>query len=385
MENRSAKILIVTGEESGDMRAAPLVRAIGHYAQQTRFIGIAGDRCRQEGVATFADIRDLAVIGFVEVIKNFSRIKKVFDLTVQKARSEKPDLAILVDYPGFNLRLAVELKKLGIKVVYYVSPQVWAWKASRVKLIKKVVDRMLVLFPFEKDFYAKHNYAADFVGHPLLDEVHADRSSAAFRSELKLDPKVTIIGLLPGSRKNEIVRLLPLMYKAAQLIRQNNPRTQFVLLQAKTISNELLNKYSALAPEGLQITKEYYNGLNITDYCIVASGTATLETGIMGKPMVVVYKTAWLTALIVRLVIKIRDISLVNIIAGKRIVPELIQQDANPNRLAKEVLALLNDQNKTQAMRRELSALRTRLGNPGASQRAARIVVEELAKLRSGL
>ncbi len=379
MSDTRQKILIVAGEESGDMRAAPLVRAIKHYAPGTQFIGIAGDRCRQEGVDTFTDIRDLAVIGFVEVIKNFSRLKKVFDLTVQKAREEKPDLAILVDYPGFNLRLAAELKKLNIKVVYYVSPQVWAWKASRVKIIKKVVDRMMVLFPFEKDFYAKHQYTADFVGHPLLDEVHASKDAASFKASLGLDPKYTVIGLLPGSRKNEIAHLLPIMYAAANILKKENPRLQFVLLQAKTISDELLAKYAQKAPVSLKITKEYYNGLNITDFCIVASGTATLETGIMGKPMAVVYKTAWLTSVIVRIVIRIKDVSLVNIVAGKKIVEELIQENATPARIVKAMRGLINDQAKTQTMRKELSALRAKLGNPGASQRAAKVVVEELS------
>lgn len=385
MNNSFQKILIITGEESGDMRAAPLVRAIRHYAPNTRFIGIAGDRCRQEGVETFTDIRELAVIGFVEVIKNFSRIKKVFDLTLEKAREEKPDLAILVDYPGFNLRLAVELKKLGIGIVYYVSPQVWAWKASRVKIIKKVVDRMMVLFPFEKDFYAKHHYTADFVGHPLLDEVHADKDPGTFKASLGLDPKATVIGLLPGSRHNEITRLLPVMYAAANILKKKHPRLQFILLQAKTISDELISKYARQAPEGLKITKEYYNGLSISDFCIVTSGTATLETGIMGKPMCVIYKTAWLTSLIVRIVIRIRYVSLVNIVAGKKIVEEFIQEKARASVIAKEMLSLMNTPGKAQAMRKELAALRVKLGNPGASQRAAKVVIEALVTLQPRL
>jgi len=380
MSTQPRKILIITGEESGEMRAAPLLRAIKHYAPGTRFIGIAGDRCRNEGVETFADIRELAVMGFVEVIKHYPRLKKIFELTLQKARDEKPDLAILVDYPGFNLRLAIKLKKMGIKVVYYVSPQVWAWKASRVKIIKKVVDRMMVLFPFEKDFYSKHHYNADFVGHPLLDEVHAGTEASAFRTQLGLDTKRTVIGLLPGSRHNEIVRLLPMIYAAANILKENNPKLQFILLQAKTISDELLGKYARLAPEGLKITREYYNGINASDFCIVASGTATLETGILNKPMVVIYKTAWLTSALVRLVIKIKNVSLVNIVAGKKIVEELIQENATPARIIKEIQSLLDSPAKTQTMRNELAAIRTKLGNPGASQRAAKVVVEELSK-----
>ncbi len=377
MINKPLSILIVAGEESGDMRAAPLVHAVKHHAPDTRFFGIAGDHCRREGVDTFADIRELAVIGFVEVIRNYSRIKKVFDLTLQKAREERPAIAILVDYPGFNLRLARELKKMNIKVIYYVSPQVWAWKASRVKIIKKVVDRMLVLFPFEKDFYAKHNYTADFIGHPLIDDVHASQESDAFKISLGLEAKSLVIGLLPGSRHNEITRLLPVMYAAAHILKIKNPHLQFILLQAKSINDELVNRYADLAPQGLKVSKEYYNGLNASDLCIVASGTATLETGIMGKPMVVIYKTAWLTAFIVRLVIRIKNISLVNIVAGKKIVEELIQEKATSVRIAEEIQSLISNPEKRSAMRKDLSTLRTRLGKPGASQRAARIVIEE--------
>jgi lipid-A-disaccharide synthase len=374
--------MIITGEESGEMRAAPLVRALKEILPGTQFIGIAGDRCRQEGVATFADIRELAVMGFVEVVKNYPRIKKIFDLTLQKAREEKPDCAVLVDYPGFNLRLARELKKMNIKVVYYVSPQVWAWKASRVKIIKKVVDRMMVLFPFETEFYAKHNYKADFVGHPLLDEVHADKNTDMFKASLGLDLKRPVIGLLPGSRHNEITRLLPLIYMAARLLKKKYPKTQFLLLQAKTINDDLLNKYASLAPEGLVITKEYYNGINAADYCIVASGTATLETGIMNKPMVVIYKTAWLTSVLVRLLIRIKNVSLVNIVAGQRIVDELIQEAATPKKIAAAIDKLLSSPAAAQTMRRELSALRNKLGNPGASRRAAKVVAEALTTFK---
>ena len=371
--------MIVAGEESGDMRAASLVRAIKGYAPQVRFFGIAGDRCRKEGVDTFSDITDLAVIGFTEVLKHLPRIKKVFDHAVWKAKEERPDIAILVDYPGFNLRLAVKLKKLGIKVIYYVSPQVWAWKASRVKLIKKCVDRMLVLFPFEEEFYAKHGYKADFVGHPLLDEVRADRRPGDLLNSLGLSEKKPTLTLLPGSREKEISRHLPVMLKAATLLQKKHPQLQVILLQAKNIKDDLFQKYLKSGSKNIKVTKDYYNGLNCADFCVVASGTATLETAIMGKPMAVIYRTSWPTWLIARLVIRIPNIALVNIVAGKKIIEELIQTNANPHKIANVISTFLTKPEQARNIRKELAGIRTRLGMPGASQRAAKIVLSELS------
>jgi len=370
--------MIVAGEESGDMRAAALIRAIKGYAPQVQFFGIAGERCRKEGVDTFADITDLAVIGFAEVLKHLSRIKKVFDHAVWKAKEERPDIAILVDYPGFNLRLARELKKLGIKVVYYVSPQVWAWKASRVKLIKKCVDRMLVLFPFEEEFYAKHGYKADFVGHPLLDEVRADRRPGDLLNSLGLSEKKPTLTLLPGSREKEITRHLPVMLKAAALLQKKHPRLQVILLQAKNIPDELFRKYLKASSPSIKVTKDYYNSLNCADFCVVASGTATLETAIMGKPMAVIYRTSWPTWLIAKLVIRIPHIALVNIVAGKKIVEELIQTNATPQKIADAISTFLTKPEQARNIRQELTSIRSKLGTSGASQRAAKIVISEL-------
>ncbi|MBF0123017.1 MAG: lipid-A-disaccharide synthase [Candidatus Omnitrophica bacterium] len=380
MDRTPQKILIVAGEESGDMRAAPLVRAIHTYAPDIRFIGIGGERLRQAGVATFADINELAVIGFTEVLIHYPRIKRIFDMTVKKLQEERPDAVLLVDYPGFNLRLAEKAKKLGIKVIYYVSPQVWAWKESRVKLIKRVVDRMIVLFPFEKEFYAKHGYEVDFVGHPLVDENRADKGASDFLKSIGLNDKAPTLALLPGSRNKEVSRHLPPMLEAAILLKKDHPKLQIILLQAKNLNKEIFDKPLKKAPHGLIVSRDYYNALNAADLCVVASGTATLETGILGKPMAVIYKTSWLTFLIARLVIRIPYISLVNIVAGKKIVEELLQQHANPKKIAKVIDDFLRNPEKARATRKELAGLKTKLGSPGASQRAAKIILTELGK-----
>ncbi len=359
------------------MRAAALVREILALRPGTRFIGIAGERCRKEGVETFTDITELAVIGFTEVLRNIIRIKRVFDQTLEHARRERPSLAILVDYPGFNLRLASELKKLGIKVIYYISPQVWAWKESRVALIKKTVDRMMVLFPFEKDLYARHGFTADLVGHPLVDEVKPSISRDAFLKQLGLDGTRPVIGLLPGSRRKEISRHVPVMLEAARLIRKERPGTQILLLKTKNIDRDVFLPDGSNSPGGPTISEDYYNALNACDAAIVCSGTATLETGLLGKPMVVIYKTSWLTWLIARIVIKIPHIALINIVAGKKIVEELLQANASAQNIAKKLLDTL-EPSRNAAIRQDLAKASGLLGAPGASQRAARVVNAEL-------
>ena len=381
MTNRSTpRFLLVAGEESGDMRAAPLLKAIKSDFPEASFFGVAGERCRTEGTDLIADISALSVMGFVEVLSNLPRIKRTFDLVLRAAKERRPDAAILVDYPGFNLRLAAELHKLGIRVFYYVSPQVWAWKASRIKIIKKVVTRMLVLFPFEKDFYARHHYQADFVGHPLIDEVRANKSREIFLKELNLKPSAKIVGLLPGSRPKELHRHLPVMLKAAAIIRNEFPESQFLILRARNLPESAFTPLVAAASVPVTVSTDYYNALNACDVTMTASGTATLETALMEKPMVVIYQTAWLTSVIVRLLIKIPYISLVNIVAGKKIVTELLQEKASPRNIADILLNYLRDSKTAEKISLEMKIIREKLGESGASKRAAMVIFEELTK-----
>lgn len=381
MTNRSTpRFLVIAGEESGDMRAAPLLKAIKSDFPEASFFGVAGERCRTEGTDLIADISALSVMGFVEVLSNLPRIKRTFDLVLRAAKERRPDAAILVDYPGFNLRLAAELHKLGIRVFYYVSPQVWAWKASRIKIIKKVVTRMLVLFPFEKDFYARHHYQADFVGHPLIDEVRANKSREIFLKELDLKPSAKIVGLLPGSRPKELHRHLPVMLKAAAIIRNEFPESQFLILRARNLPESAFTPLVAAASVPVTVSTDYYNALNACDVTMTASGTATLETALMEKPMVVIYQTAWLTSVIVRLLIKIPYISLVNIVAGKKIVTELLQEKASPRNIADILLNYLRDSKTAEKISLEMKIIREKLGESGASKRAAMVIFEELTK-----
>jgi lipid-A-disaccharide synthase len=380
MGTPSKHIIIVAGEASGDMRAAGLARALKELNPTLQLTGIGGIHMRQAGVECFSDITQLAVIGIAEVVKNFSRIKKIFDQTLRQIDSTHPDCVILVDYPGFNLRLAREIKKRGIRVVYYISPQVWAWREKRVLKIKELVDRMIVLFPFEKNIYSKYGMKVDYVGHPLVDEINITKGQTEVLKSIGLSDSKTTIGLMPGSRAKEIERHLPCMLQAAQILFKNNKDRQFILLKSSSIPLKLI--VSIIASEAKQSfdlpLKVYdgptYDGINAMDAAIVASGTATLETALLKKPMIIIYKTSWLTYAIARALIKIPYIGLVNIMAGKKIVDELIQNDASAAKIANGLeSALYNHQ-----IIEELAAVKASLGKPGASLRAARLVLEGL-------
>ncbi len=416
--------MIVAGEASGDMHAAQVVEALHASLPSLRFTGVGGERMAKAGVSLFANITELAVIGFVEVIKNYGRIKKVFNQVLAEVDRSKPDAVILVDYPGFNLRLARKLKEKKIKVIYYISPQVWAWKEKRVKTIKEVVDKMLVLFSFEQEFYKKHKMDVEYVGHPLIDEVRVTRKAGDVLISLGLDPNKPTIGLLPGSREKEVERHLPVMIKAAELLYKKDNNRQFILLKAPTISSKLIERYlkkseirnskfetnsndpnvfnlkhsnldivsnfpglsSARARTGDIRTSNFikvvsnhsYNVLNAMTACMVASGTATLETAILKKPMVIIYKTSWVTYALAKIFVKIPNIGLANIVAGKKIVPELIQNNANPVKIAAEMEKLLSDPKEINRIQKELSKIHGWLGDPGASRRAAKIIIKEL-------
>ena len=318
--------LIVAGEASGDVHAAHLVDELKKIDPALTFSGVGGPRLRASGVELYKDISSLAVVGFVEVLKHYREIRGIFNLILKKINDVKPLAVILVDYPGFNLRLAREIKKRGVKVIYYISPQVWAWKASRVKQVKKYVDKMLVLFRFEEDFYARRGVRVDFVGHPLADALNAPTDKNKFCQRYGLDTEKLTIGLLPGSRQNEVNALLPVMIGAADLLQKEFTSIQFLVLKAHTIERSLLERYCRDAVcQPKIIDAGTYDGINACHLCIVASGTATLETAILEKPMVIVYKTSFLTWLMAKLLVKIPYIGLVNVVAGKKIVPECVQ------------------------------------------------------------
>ena len=374
------RILIVAGEASGDMRAAGLVKAIHRISPDIQFAGVGGTHMAQAGVEILTGIDQLGVVGFLEVIKHLPVIKKVFDQIIHYARCEKIDAAILVDYPGFNMRLAKTLKAMGIKVIYYVSPQVWAWKEKRIHKIKPIVDRMLVLFPFEQEIYAKYGMDVDYVGHPLLDEVKITEPPSSIKAQLGFKPHMQVIGLLPGSRFKEVDRHLPVMLSAAKILLAKNPDRRFIVLKSPTIPRSMIEKAIAEANVPAVIYDgPTYNGIGAMDAAIVASGTATLETGLLLKPMIIMYKTAWPTYWLAKMFIKIPYIGLVNVVAGKKIIEEFIQDDANAEQMAQAIEEIFANPNTYARMTNDLAKVKSSLGHAGANQRAAQAVLDTLA------
>jgi len=376
MGTPSKHIVIIAGEASGDMRAAGLASALKKIDPSLHLTGIGGPFMRQAGVECFTDINELAVIGITDVLKNFGRIKKVFEQTLKEIDAKPPACVVLVDYPGFNLRLAAEIKKRGIKVIYYVSPQVWAWREKRILKIKNLVDRMMVLFPFEKELYKKYGVDVDYVGHPLVDEIKVHKKQTELLKTIGFSASKTTIGLMPGSRFKEVDRHLGMMLEAAEILYKQNHERQFILLKAPSVSLESI-KAKLYTHKHLPLKiydGEVYDGINAMDGIIVASGTATLECALLKKPMVIIYKTSWLTYSIAKALIKIPYIGLVNIVAGKKIVEELIQNDANGINIANALEGALHNPQVIE----ELTIVKTSLGEPGASQRAAQVVLNTI-------
>jgi len=377
MESKSKHFILVAGEASGDLHGAHLVEAIKSLAPSTTFSGLGGPKMKASGVELYYDLTKLAVVGFWEVLKHYGNIKKIFHIFLEKIDSTHVDAVILIDYPGFNLRLAKELKKRNIKVIYYISPQVWAWKKNRVHFIKNNVDQMLVLFPFEVDFYAQFGIDVHCVGHPLIDTIQVNTPKESTLTSLGLSTETLTIGILPGSRQKEIEVLLPIMVETAKILIGDFPKIQFLILKAPTIPKSSLEHYL----EGSTITyriieKKIYDGMNACNLCMVASGTATLEVAILQKPMVIVYKTSLLTWILAKLVVKIKNIGLVNIVAGKRIVPECVQFQATGIKIAEELRSIFTNEPKITEIKNDLKSVKESLGLSGASQRAA----EEILK-----
>ncbi|HAJ57686.1 MAG TPA: lipid-A-disaccharide synthase [Candidatus Omnitrophica bacterium] len=373
------KILIVAGEASGDIHAANLVGQLKKIHPKMHFFGLGGKNMLTAGVDIDFDLTSLAVVGFLEILKHYPLFKKIFTGTIERTRTEKPDAAILVDYPGFNLRLAGELKKMGIPVIYFISPQVWAWGRKRIKFIRDTIGLMLVLFKFEEDLYKKGKFNVKFVGHPLLDIVKPSTGREALFDSVGFKTNFTTISLLPGSREREINNHLPVMLQAAQRIYSQKKDTQFFICKASTVRREVFKEIIDRANVDFPykiLDEATYDGVNASELVIVASGTATLETAILNKPMVIIYKVSFLTWVLAKLLVKIPNIGLVNVVAGKQIVPELVQFGATAKNISKKSLKILGDKKIQENMHAQLYALKNTLGMPGAYRRAA----EEISK-----
>ncbi len=373
-------IIVIAGETSGDMHAAHLVREIQHLDPSITFSGLGGSKMQEADVELYHDMTKIAVVGFVEVLKHYGTFRRIFYQTLKEIRQRRPAAVVLVDYPGFNLRLAKKIKKRGIKVIYYISPQIWAWKKNRVYAIKKYVDKMLVLFEFEKEFYARFGMEVDFVGNPLIDDITVNVPKEQFLQKHRLlDYKMTI-GILPGSRQKEVDTLLPIMLKAAAILTREFPMIQFLIVKAPTIEQACIEGHiqnhetNPPQPLSLAIVEDMYDGINACQLCMVASGTATLETAILQKPMVITYKTSFLTWALAKCFIKIPDIGLVNVVAQQRIVPECVQYQATGEHIAKKLKNMFTNEIRLTDIKSELLKVKRSLGDPGASRRAAEVI-----------
>ena len=373
------KILIVSGEASGDLHGANLVRELKRDNPSLAFFGVGSKRMRESGVQMLADASEISVVGGTEVLTHLGAIYRVYSGLKRFLRVERPDLLVLIDFPDFNIMLGKAAKKLGIPVLYYISPQVWAWRKGRIKKIAEIVKAVVVVLPFEVELYKSAGVDVRFAGHPLTDVVKSEYTKVEAREHLGLDHARRTIALLPGSRKKEIMHLLPDMLEAARELDAAFRDLQFVLPVAPTLTVDFIRQHVERSGVRVKIVDGgVYDVLRASDAAIVTSGTATLETGLMGVPMVIVYRMSRLSYLIGRMIIDVDHVGLVNIIAGKRLVPELIQRDATPQNMADAVSKMLRDPVYYKEITDGLAAVRAQLGDAGASARAADVVLSLL-------
>jgi lipid-A-disaccharide synthase len=370
------QILISAGEASGDMYAARLATALRARADVQLF-GMGGTRMRDAGVDILADCSEVSLVGIVEIAKKYPALKRVWKRLLGEAARRKPRLAILTDFPGFHLRLARALKRQNVASVYFVCPQFWAWRPWRANLVRRRFVRGLCIFPFEEAWYRSRGVNADFIGHPLVGNVAAARTRAEFASDFGLDASKPIIVVLPGSRSGEIAHHMPTLLQACRLI-QRDRVAQFVLALAPGIKRSQISQHLLTDVPMHVVEDATYDALGAADVSVVSSGTATVEAALMDAPMIVVYRLAPLTAAIARLLVRTPMFAMVNLIAGKQVVPELVQKDFTPENLSRGVVRLLDSPEARAEMRRGLADVREKLGPPGAVDRAADLIVEML-------
>lgn len=392
---RPARVLIVAGEASGDLYGGLIQSAMREQAPSSPappvvFTGIGGDAMRAGGLEPLADAAVLGVTGIVEVAARFGAIWSAYRAAsrVLADPATRPDLAILIDYPDFNLRLAARAREAGVPVLYFISPQVWAWRRGRVRRMAGLVDRMLVILPFEEAIYREAGVPVTFVGHPLLDLVRTHRNRRQERARLGLDPDRPVVALLPGSRRNELAAHLPPMLEAVARLRSEFRDVQSLLTVAPTRREEEIRALARQAAPGqplpVLVREDRYDAVAAADVAVVASGTATLETALLGTPMVIVYRMNPMTYALARRLTDLPHVGMPNLIAGRRVVPELIQDECRGLPIARALRDLLTDPARAEAMRTDLQAVRARLGEPGAIGRAAHIAWDMIAPARGG-
>jgi lipid-A-disaccharide synthase len=368
--------MISCGEPSGDLYAGALAVEIRRRQPDAAIFGLGGQRLMAGGGELLADYRGISVTGIFEAIRVLPRSLAAFNRLVDAARVEKPNALVLIDFPDFNFRLAAAVKKLGVPIIYYISPQLWAWRQSRMKVMKRLVDRVLVIFPFEEKIYRDAGVPVQFVGHPLVDLARAQEPRDTFLRELGLDGTRPIVALLPGSRPNEVERLLPVIAEAVATINTQIPEAQFAIARAPSLDDRVFSgaKWNGVRP--VEVLARTDDVLAISDVAITASGTATVQAALHGRPMVVVYRLSPLTYKLGKPFLLVENVAMVNLIAGRRIVPELIQENCTAANIAAETLSLLTNRERADDTRRGLEDVRAKLGGPGASGRAAEAVLE---------
>jgi lipid-A-disaccharide synthase len=363
------KVMVIAGEASGDLHGAGFVRELKKLDRTVEVFGVGGDKMKREGMELIYHIREVGFMGFFEVLKHLPFIRTMQLALEQVVKLKKPDVLVLIDYPGFNLRFAKIAKNYGVKIVYYISPQVWAWHKSRVKQMKGLIDSMLVVFPFEEKIYHDEGIDAEFVGHPLLEVLDSKLDRKDFCKRYGLDYEKKILALLPGSRKQEIDTIFPEMLRASRRV-ANEVGAEIVVGVAPTFQEDYFRTFFNV--DRVTLVKDAtYELMRNADFAFVTSGTATLETGCFGTPMFVVYKTSWPTYLMAKMFIQLKHIGLVNIVSQRSIVPEFVQHRATASILAKEAIKLLRDPARMNSMRSELASLKAKLGSIGASKRVA--------------
>jgi lipid-A-disaccharide synthase len=366
------KVFMISGEESGDLHGAAVIAALKKRVPGVEIHGMGGERMRRAGLVGL-DSREVSVVGVVEVVEKLPAIWKAFRELKRMLASSSYGAVVLIDFPDFNLRIARAAKRLGIPVIYYISPQVWAWRRGRVKEIARLVDRMLVVFPFEVSIYRKAGVDVEYVGHPLADAVDASMTREEARASFGLNPDWRVVALLPGSRTGEVDRLLGMMLKAGEALEDGlGGHVTFLLPAADSIGDAVLKRHMERTRLDVRVVRSMmYEALRASDAAVVASGTATLETALLETPMVIVYRMSPVSYGIARLLVRVRHIGLPNIVAGKDVVPELIQGAASPANVASALIEILKDGGARDAMIRGLREIKRDLGRGGAAGKAA--------------
>jgi len=367
-------VMVSCGEASGDLYAGALVTELQRLSPGTRVFGLGGPRLAESGAELVGDYRGLAVTGLTEAVRVLPRSFGMLRRLRSRLVNDRPDVLVAVDFPDFNFGLTRSARKLGIPVVYYISPQLWAWRPGRIRTLRAIATKVLVIFRFEQEIYERAGIPVEFVGHPLIDLIRVTTDRTNLLTAQQLDPTAPTVALLPGSRPNEVRAILPVLTAAAALIRAEIPNVQFIVARAPNLSSSLFAPLSGSNAVAI-VEGRADDVLNAVDVVVTASGTATVQTALHQRPMVIVYRLSPLTYLVGRRFVKLDTFGMVNLVSGRRIVPELMQDDFTSERVAEEVRSLLTDRARADAMRRDLNDMRTRLGDAGASGRAAAAVL----------